>query len=436
MDCRAAAPVGAALAVLAVAACQEETPTSLDERLLPPEPVTMEVRLPWAAFAANLEVFGGYGSPEQLGTGVLANEYADTLNARTLVRFGAYPTEASVRDTAGTIRTDTTLTFVGGRVVAFFDTLASTNTSTVSLALGGTQTEWHSTTATWTSAVDTIGDTRPWPEAGAGPVTPLSTADWNPASSDSASFTIDSATIAAWADTTDFARGARLDLLTPGHRVQVNAIALRLITRPSLNPDTLIDVTAQRRNLTFVYDPFPEPPPDGIRIGGVPAWRTVLDLSLPAQLEGPPELCAAVGCPLVLESGQVNQAVLLLTSRASVDAFQPTDTVLLDARPVLSRATMPKSPLGVSLVPDSAGRVAPEAFGAGAGVEIEVPVTSFVRQLLPGAEGAPANGPNTLALLSVLEPLSIAFASFYGPGGPDEPVLKLILTVIPPVELP
>lgn len=431
-----AAPAAAVIAVLAFAACEERTPASLDERLLPPEPVTIEVRLPWSEFASNLAVFGGYGSPEELGTGVVANEFVDTLNARTLVRFGAYPTEASVRDSEGTIRTDTLLTFIGGRVVAFFDTLASTNASTVSLALGATGLEWHARTATWTAAVDTIGDLRPWPEPGAGPVTPLSTADWDPAASDSVSFAVDSATIAAWADTTDSSRGARIELLTPGHRLQVNAVALRLVTRPSLNPDTLIDLTAPRRNLTFVYDPFPEPPPDGIRIGGVPAWRTILDLSLPAQLDGPPDLCAAVGCPLVLEAGQVSQAAIILTTRASFGAFQPSDTIELDVRPVLSRAAMPKSPLGSSLIEADAGIVPPEAFGGGAGVEVEVPVTRFVRQLLPDAQGTVASSTNTLALLSVLEPLSIAFATFHGPGEPSEPMLKLILTVSPAVELP
>lgn len=429
--------VASALLLFGAAACEERTPTSLDESLLPPEPVTVEVRLGWDQFASNLEVFGGYGAPEELGTGVLANEYADTLNARTLVRFGAYPTETSVRDSLGTIRTDTNLTFVGGRVVAFFDTIASTNTSPVTLALGATENEWHATTATWTAAVDTIGDLRPWPEPGAGPVTPIGTVDWDPDAGDSVSFSVDSTTIAEWADTTDLSRGMRLDLVTPGHRLQVTTVALRLITRPSLNPDTLVDVTAPRRNLTFVYDPFPEPPPDGIRIGGVPAWRTVLDVGLPAQLTGPPELCAAVGCPLVLESGQVNHAALLLRSRQTETAFQPTDTVRLDVRPVFSRAAMPKSPLGSSLVGlTEGGRVPPDAFGAGAGVEIEVPVTGFVRRLLPGAEEGPEDAPNTLALLSVFEPLSIAFASFHGPGGPDEPVLRLILTVSPSVELP
>ena len=62
-------------------------------------------------------------------------------------------------------------------------------------------------------------------------------------------------------------------------------------------------------------------------------------------------------------------------------------------------------------------------------------MTLFVRELVAG----PVDGvtpPNTLALLSVLEPLSIAFASFEGPGGAGEPRLRLVLTIGSAVELP
>ena len=44
--------------------------------------------------------------------------------------------------------------------------------------------------------------------------------------------------------------------------------------------------------------------------------------------------------------------------------------------------------------------------------------------------------PKTLALLSLFEPVSIAFASFHGPGDENAPFLKLIVTVGRSVELP
>jgi hypothetical protein len=98
---------------------------------------------------------------------------------------------------------------------------------------------------------------------------------------------------------------------------------------------------------------------------------------------------------------------------------------------------MPKSPLGESLIESDLGRpVEAAAFGAGAGQVIEIPFTAFARDLLRGEDEDGFTPPNTLALLSVFEPFAISFAAFDGPGAAGEPVLKLILTIGPPVELP
>lgn len=418
------------------AGCQEITPTSVDPTLLPGEPVTVEILVPWAEFGSNLEVFGGYGAPQEIGIGVVARAFAGTLDARTLVRHGAFPLAASVRDTTGTTRTDSVLTFVGGRVVARFDTATSTNLGAVELVLGSTQVEWHAATATWTTAVDTLNDTRAWPEAGAGPVIMLDSATWDPAAGDSTWFDLDSATVAAFADTTNLARGMRLELITPDVRLEVRTLDLQLVTRPSLNPDTLIMLSVQRVAMTFVYDPLPVPPPDGIRVGGVPAWRTVFDVAIPDTLTGPAELCGAVGCPVRLEPGWLNYAALLIKTRQSAAAFQPTDTVRLDVRTVLSRAALPKSPLGPSLVGGLGRELAPELFGSSAGTEVEVPFTEFARDLLRGETASGGVPSRSLALLEIFEPRSIAFASFHGPGGPDAPVLRLLVTVGGSVEIP
>ena len=159
---------------------------------------------------------------------------------------------------------------------------------------------WDATTPPWAFAIDTISDQRAWGEAGAGPVADLGSAIWDPATGDSVSFVIDSATIAAWADTTDLSRGARIALLEVGARLQMNGAVLRLNVRPSLDPDTIIELTSSTRNITFVYDPFPPPPPDGIRIGGAPAWRTVLGVPAPAPVNAPPEVCPSGSFPPLL----------------------------------------------------------------------------------------------------------------------------------------
>jgi hypothetical protein len=426
------------LAPVLLIACQEQSPVGVGDGPLPGEPITIEVTIPWSQFADSLEVFGGYGSPEDLGKGILALQYEGALDARSLLRFDDYPDTASVRDSTGTIRPDFDLTYFGGRLVVRFDTIASTNGGVpVSLALGRTTTEWDATTASWDFAVDTINDQRPWPEAGGGPVIPVDTATWDPAMGDTAVFLLDSATIAAWSDPSDLSAGARVEILDPGYRMQFRGATLRLDARPSIRPDTVIEVPSFVDEVTFMYTPFPTPPPDGVRIGGAPAWRTVLNVAIPEVLDGIPDFCALVPCPHTVDPGEISFAALLLTSRATDAAFQPSDSIRLDVRPVFDRSVMPKSPLGPSLVEGDQGRpVPPEAFGSAPGQPIEIPFTTFARDLLRGvdADGNPA--PNTLALLSVFEPFSISFASFDGPGSPGEPVLKIVLTIGPAVELP
>ncbi len=421
---------------MGVVACGTETPTSVDEDLLPAEPITLELRLGWDEFGSGLEVLGGYGSTIDLGRGVLARAFAGVLDSRVLLVVDTFPSSALVEDTAGTTRSDSNLTFVGGRLVARFDTISSTNTGPVALEVGAVDQGWDPQTVTWTHAVDTVNDFRPWDEEGAGPVMPLSATEWDPAAGDSVLFELDSAQVAMWNDSTQEGPAIRLDLVTEGFRLEVVGLSLRLDARPSINPDTIVQLSAGRRFVTFIYSPFPEPPPDGIRFGGAPAWRTIMDVNVPTELNGPAELCAAVECPVALTADQLNYAALVLRSRTTEEAFQPTDTVGLDIRPVLDREALPKSPLGASLIGLLGRRVAPDAFGAAEGQEIEVPITSFARARLRAESGEGPLPTNTLALLSVFEPVSIAFASFYGPGGPNEPVLKLVITAGKKVELP
>jgi hypothetical protein len=417
--------------------CQEQLPTQLPGASLPGEPITFQIVIPWSEFAADLEVFGGYGSPEDLGSGVLANQYTGTLNARTLMRFAQYPQSVVARDSTGATRPDSSIVFVGGRLVTFFDTIASTNTGPIDVALAATQVEWHGKTTTWDFAIDTINDQRPWPEPGGGPVTEIDTATWDPATGDSAVFVLDSAQVAAWADTTDLAAGARLEVLDTGERIRLRGAALRLDARPSSAPDTLIEATTFTRSVTFMYTPNPAPPPEGIRIGGAPSWRTVMDIDMPTVIDGPAEFCALVACPHTLTPGEISFAALILTSRTTDPAFQPSDSIRLDVRPVTDRAAMPKSPLGNSLIEDPFGRaVDPAAFGSASGLKINVPFTKFARDALRGLDEDGNVAATSLALLSVLEPFSISFASFEGPGTAGEPILTLILTIGPPVELP
>lgn len=433
----------------ALGACENETPTALDEDLVPVGPVTIEVRIPWSQFASNLRVLGGFGGADQVGLGFLANAYQSTLHARTLFHLGAFPIEASVRDSTGTTRTDTNLTFVGGTLMVRFDTEASTNAGPVRITAGRTLSEWDVRSADWINAVDTLGQTTRWPEAGGGPVAPLGSTVWERSVADSVVIALDSAGVAALADTASD-RGVRLALDSPGERLQIKRISMQLSARPSVRRDTLLSLTVNPNDLTFIYTPDPAPPTGGLRVGGTPSWRSVFTVALPATVPGSTQACAQVACPIALTAEGITHAGLVLTTRATEAAFRPTDSLSIEARAVLAPEALPKSPLGAPLFLSEIGRTIgaslPVAgFQPGTPRTVELAITPFVDNLASGTnpDGKPAS--TTLALLSLhcpseisscFEPRSLTYASFAGPGEPGEPYLRLLLTVSRRLELP
>jgi hypothetical protein len=423
-------------ALVAVAACTERSPSGPDDGQLPTEPVTVTLQLDWPDFASNLEVYGGYAGPAEMSNAVVARSYGG-MEARTLLSFGSFPASALVRaDPASPALTaDTALTWVDAYVVVLFDTIASTNNGPVTVAMGETLEKWHEQSATWANAVDTAGGVQPWSQPGGGAVLPIGTWDWDPTTTDSATFYLDQTEIARWDGAPDSIRSVRIDLLTDGHRLQIGGAALRLVATSVAAPDTTLVLTVSTTSVTFVYDPPATAPADGIRVGGAPAWRSVLDVALPATLSGPPELCAAVGCPFALQPENVTYAALGLRGRRPPDAFTPTDSLTFDVRAVLSRAALPKSPLGNSLVQAGGTPVPADIFGVLEGTMVDIPITAFVQGFLAGPDPSGRPPSNTLAILSGPEPASFTFAEFFGPGGPNAPVLKLILTASPPLEL-
>jgi hypothetical protein len=431
-------PFAAALAagLVAVVACTEEIPSGPDDSQLPTAPVTVSLTLPFDQFASNLQVFGGYGLVDDLPAYIVANDY-NGADARTLMRFGAFPRSAEVRDSlTRELRTDTLLTFVSAYVVIRLDTVASTNTGMVTMAFGQTLERWDPRTTTWSNAVDSVGGAVPWTQPGGGVVTPITTWDWDPTVTDSAQFFLDSTRIREWRSGTDSTRSGRIDLVTPGHRIKILGSALRVVAQPSINRDTVVVFTLTRTADTFIYDPVATPPADGIRVGGAPAWRTTLDIALPTTLNGPPTLCATVGCPFTLGPEHVTYAGLGLRSRNVPGAFHPTDTVSVEVRPVLDRGALPKAPLGGALSGIELGTaVPPELFGTGEGTLVDLPITRYVQIFLAGSDPSGRPPPTTLAIMSATEPETFTFGSFFGPGPTNAPVLNLVLTVSQPMEI-
>jgi len=430
-----AAPAFPLLAAL-LGGCSESPPIVGGDDLFPVQPLTVEWVLPFDRFASDVRVVGGFGNPADVGVGLLTR--SEGFESRTLLRFSGFPSSATLPDSLGVTRTDTNLTFIGGELLLRFDSVryAPAAAGPIPVRLHRLESgAWDPQTATWALAVDTLGGARPWPQPGAGGGRLIAEGRWDRAAGDSLIIPVDSATIAAWGDTTQVGRGARLDAGADGVRLRVQSAALRLRTKASINRDTILALPVPTERLTFIYDPLPAPPTGELRVGGAPAWRTFFRVSLPPRIEAPDPLCAQVTCPLELKPNQVVYAAVVLRSRAAPGPFQPVDSLSVDVRPVLDPDRFPRSPLGESFIPFGQ-RVAADWFGVNAGRPVSVPVTGLVRDLVRGETLSGETPARAVALLAPLEPLSFEFTPFEGPGTAGAPSLRILLTLLDGVRLP
>jgi hypothetical protein len=427
----------------ALSGCKEKIATAPDLGFLKVNPRTVEVLIPYEDFVDEVQVFGGYGSVVDLGHGVVALDFGG-LNARTLVHLEDFPTTAQVPGTDGVTRTDSDLTFVGGRVLLVFDTVDATPLFPVDVELFDVREEWHAPTVTWEVAVDTAGDRRTWTQPGGGPSTLLGRATFDAFIGqqvdddtlvDTVSIVIDAAAVAALGDPASGTTGLLLAAAEAAVFLRLLDMQLFLTTVPGTRPDTVLELPVGMVDLSFMVDPVPEAPVGWLRVGGAPSWRSVITMTIPRTVDGTADLCGTVGCQVDLTEVEVNLAELVLTTRQTESAFQPQETTRMDVRRVLNAELLPKSPLGETLVP-LVRLLSPELFSGLAGTPVFLAVTELVRGILSGAAET-ETGPDALVVLfSVVEPHMLGFASFEGVGGAGAPVLRLLYTVANDVGLP
>ena len=419
----------------AVSGCEEKNTTALDLDFLELNPRTVEALIPFGDFVDDVQVFGGYGSAADLGRGFVGQDFGG-LDARTLVHVGDYPTQSAV--------VPGTLSFSTGRVVLFFDTLRGTLAGPVAIQLFDVQEQWHPPTVTWEVVVDTAGDRRAWSQPGGGVTTLLGTGtfDITPVEpteggdagfKDSVSISIDSATVAALGDGTSGTTGLLVAAAQPGKLLHLVDVGFRIATRASALPDSIFEVTAPLEDLVFMSDPAPTAPLGWIRVGGTPAWRSVLTMSIPRTVTGTPEVCGAVGCEVDLTEVDVNLAELVLTTRQPTPPFEPQDTTRVDIRPVLNPELLPKAPLG-QLAPFP-GTFPPELFSTQAGTQVTLWLTGLVIDALSIAGETDTVPVTTIVLYSNPEPNILGFAAFEATGA-GAPALRLLYTIANPVGLP
>ncbi len=432
---RLSALVAALVVALVASGCTDAVPTVEDGDSIPVNARTVEVILPFSEFIESMEVFAGFGSRADVPALHVALDYQDDFQARSLFRFGFLPATIQVFPPGETQSVgDTAYVPIGGRLVVSMDTLRAVPEGIVELEAGAILSNWDVPTAGWELAVDTLGGVVPWGEPGGGPVRSLGAASWNPQEGDTVVFAVDSVTATEWAREVNPARrAARISSATPGVLMDVRSARFVADVRSSINPDTVVNISANTTGSTFIYSPEPGVTPEEIRIGGAPARRAYLRFDLPTRLEPGSRACEELGdlCPLDLTPDRVIYAGLVLTGRPSEPAaFTPRDTIRLDARPALAGDRVPRSPLGQA-IPARPRELLPSLLREGR--RMELPITLYVESLLSQELGLrdeeAGEVPHTVALLSPFEPTGFTFASLVGPGQEGEPFLRLLLTL-------
>ncbi len=427
----------ATIAVAVGSGCADAVPTSSDGGRIPVDAETIEVRLPFSSFARDYQILSGFQSPAEVPTLTIAHEWAGELESRPVIRFGSLPDVVNVIPPGSTTgaQPDSMFQPVSGKVILRLDTLGL-GEQRFELEADAILTPWHSETVSWELAADTLGGRLPWPEPGGGPVRPVDSATWFPIVADSVVFDIDSLTVTEWADADLPDRGLRVRTTTPGSRLSVRRLDLRVMVRSEINPDTLIQISANPGRATFIYTPTPLVSDTVLMVGGAPAARALFRIELPETVDPGPEACARVSCPVSLSADRLLFASLALRTFPTLSpGFAPVDSVAVQVRPVLAPPRLPRSPLSAPI--QVAGPpLPPEWFSTEPQTPYEIGMTNYFRSLIqPDTTRGP--GPSsTLAILADPEPSGLDVISFFGPGSEAAPELRLILTVTDGVSIP
>jgi hypothetical protein len=315
------------LALLAAAACKDQTPTLTGDPFFPggARPVTLETILPASQFLTAIGSFSGYEEPSTFTAQIVANQYGGALNAHPLQRY-IVPDTIDFSVGGNTIR-DAQYTILSARLVVGVDTLGSRLApTTLQLYPIAQKYDWRS--ATWTLAVDSGAVHTPWAEPGGtkGPI--LSSAVYTPhADGDSLLLPVDTARLRALRPDSVPLLLATAEANT---RLQLSRTLLRLSIKPSnAGKDTTITVDVTPVNNTFIFTPQPPAAGGTFQAGGILADRTLFEVDLDQPLPG----CAPADqpCPTVsLRDVRLNRVSLLLRPLPVPLGFDPLRALPLE----------------------------------------------------------------------------------------------------------
>ena len=405
--------------VIALGACDREDPTEIGGVLIPDESVrTFEVILDASDFLVMDTAFSAF-PPAQSNFITIANTFDGALNANVLERFRVTPI-IGVPDSAGVIQIDSLPKLVSGRLIVKFDTIASARTGPVLLHLYRAGEAWDSTAVSWQNRAAGT----PWATAGGTRGVLLDTATF--ADGDSAVFDVDTATLRLWRDSTTQATGVLLTAESPNVRLRAATPFLFVDMRTSIG-DTIVTIPVPPFVTRVIYDP-PVPAVSGDpRVGGVPSWRTILQLDPDFEdMEVPCPFSPT--CRVRLRDASIARAELLLQPALSPPGFAPELPLTVLVYTLLPTPELPlvRSPLATG---QGFATISNGSFRTAGAPPAPIVITSYVRSLVTPADTTAF----TTRYLTLLQGGTATFGYGTFSGSPQ---LRLRLSVSQEIQLP
>jgi len=399
-------------------ACTDEQPLGLGSELLPPQTLrSFEVVLEPDRFLLSDTSFALYGETRNAAFMLLASDYGGALNSHGFARFDM-PVAIAVTDTLDVSRVDSTFVPVRGEVRLLVDSTAD-NTDSIFVAMHSFAESWDPDTADWDDREGGV----PWSTPGGTQGVLIDTAM---VAGDTIVLEVDSATMQAWADTTNGRRGALLSVQAGPGRVRLSAPSLVVYSRSSYKPDTLFTTVSQAPLARFDYRPALPIESSDPWIAGLPLRRSFLHFRPDIDTITVP---CGTGCTIPLRSASITRAELVLQPVAAPAGFTPELPLQPTSYPLLRSPEFPleRSPLG-DPVGTVLGTVEPSRFADGT-APVYLIVTEFVARVVADSTSSTQRS-DWLAVLPNAVP-TVGVGTFA-----PSPRLRLLLTIAREIQLP
>jgi hypothetical protein len=419
--------------------CSDLPPLTTEPGLIPVVAETFEVRIPFESFGADLRVDEGFGHPSQGDVAWIGYDAASGDQSVALTEYDGFLRVISYLPPNGSAEVaDSLWVPVGGSLLLFLDSARVAGDEPFRLIAERMTEPFDFDRASWGFAVDTLGGAVPWSTPGGGVVEAMGAVDWRPSIADTIRIPFDSVQAARFVRAANGILGIRIRTTTDGARLRLRGADVEVNVRPSQHPEITVPIRPFSDRQTYIQSASAtRGGGTSILVGGSPSWRSSFSFRLPTAVPAPASLCEGVPpCTVPLTAGTVVYAGLELRSTEQrIPLLLPSDTTLIEVRPVLAPELLPKSPLG-NPIQIFGRRIPPSVFQPeGAGAAFEIPVTRFVRELLVGTDARGNPVPFAVSILGAPEPSGLGVLTFAGPGSPDAPVLRLILTRSPGVTI-